>query len=294
MDNKVPTGFNDGISGTSTDLMVYRDNDGLPVTYDATSDHLKEKMTPEELSVLWHEILSPLTVIKGYTSTLLDLSHIVSEEQRKQYLRGIESASNRMLKILENLREVSQSRESGRMKTRLISLPDVIQQIINEVQNQTSKHTIKIVTTDGLLPVRVEPERIEQVITNLITNAVKYSPQGGDIEVEIREIKNESELHGIYGDTPEVSLPSMVVSVIDHGIGLSEEHEEKIFERFYRVDNVVTKNAPGSGLGLYISKLIIESHGGSIWAGNDVHGGCIFSFSLPLNESTTKSFPGSH
>jgi signal transduction histidine kinase len=288
MENQASTVFNDGISGTGAELMVYRDKDGLPVTYNAASDQLGEQMTPDELSMLWHEILSPLTVIKGYTSTLLELNNVVSEEQKKQYLRGIESASNRMMKILENLRDVAQLKEHKRLNARLISLPDIIQQIITEIQSQTSKHNIKITTADNPTRVRAEPDRISQVLTNLLTNAVKYSPRGGDIEVTVRAIRDEIELSHVFGDTPGISLPSIVVSVIDHGIGLPDKDSQRVFERFYRVNNEVTRNTTGSGLGLYISKIIIESHNGSIWARKNRNGGSIFSFSLPIQESAVK------
>jgi signal transduction histidine kinase len=288
MENQASTVFNDGISGTGAELMVYRDKDGLPVTYNAASDQLGEQMTPDELSMLWHEILSPLTVIKGYTSTLLELNNVVSEEQKKQYLRGIESASNRMMKILENLRDVAQLKEHKRLNARLISLPDIIQQIITEIQSQTSKHNIIITTADNPTRVRAEPDRISQVLTNLLTNAVKYSPRGGDIEVTVRAIRDEIELSHVFGDTPGISLPSIVVSVIDHGIGLPDKDSQRVFERFYRVNNEVTRNTTGSGLGLYISKIIIESHNGSIWARKNRNGGSIFSFSLPIQESAVK------
>jgi signal transduction histidine kinase len=288
MKEQPSTIFNGGVSGTGTDLKVYRDNDGLPVTYDAANQP-RGRIIPDELSVLWHEILSPLTVIKGYTGTLLDLGNVISEEQKQKYLRGIESASNRMLKILENLRYISQGEELDLLMTHLISLPDLIRQIAAEMQSQTSKHMIKIATPEYLSPVRAEPERIEQVLTNLLTNAIKYSPEGGDIEIEVRVVQDEPELRSAFVSAPGVSLPSIIVSVIDHGSGIPETDLERIFQRFYRVNNRSVKSTPGAGLGLYISRKIVESHGGRIWAGNGYQGGSIFNFSLPLEEAKSPS-----
>jgi signal transduction histidine kinase len=119
-------------------------------------------------------------------------------------------------------------------------------------------------------------------LVNLIQNAIKYSPSGGEIEVMVRTISKESELRDTYRNTPRLKLPAQIVSVIDHGPGIPEKELEQVFERFYRVNNERIKSTPGSGLGLYISKMIIESHGGSIWASNNPEGGSVFSFSLPL------------
>lgn len=284
--------LSEGVSGTGTDLMVYRDSDGLPVTYDAAVTKPGEQIIPDELSVLWHEVLSPLTVIKGYTGTLLDLGHVISEEQKKKYLRGIEAASNRMLKILENLRYISQLEEMNPHALRLIFLPDLVRQIADEMQSQTSKHAIKTTAAEYLPPVRVEPERIEQVLTNLIANAVKYSPEGGDVEIQVRVVRDEPELRGLFVDAPRIGLPSIIVSIVDRGLGIPESDLERIFERFYRVNHHSVKSIPGSGLGLYISKKIIESHGGYIWARNGLYEGSIFNFSLPLAGVKTSNYQG--
>ncbi len=267
---------------STTELVVFKDKDGLPVTYDAGLESQRKPTTPDDLSVLWHEILSPLTVIKGYTGTLLELSHAITEEQKKQYLRGIESASNRMIRLLENLRDITRLEEPDALIVHPVSVHDIVRQMVSEMQSQTKKHIIKIAPTERLPLVKVEPEKIEQVITNLLGNAIKYSTQGGDISVEIRLIRNESDLRKMFGNTPLMKLPCVVVSVRDNGIGLPEKERERIFERFYRVNNQIIKSTPGAGLGLYISKIIVEAHGGRIWAKNRLQGGSVFSFSLPL------------
>jgi signal transduction histidine kinase len=130
--------------------------------------------------------------------------------------------------------------------------------------------------------IKVDPEKIEQVVSNLLGNAVKYSPEGGDIEVEIRMDQSEQELRGMNGDTPPVRLPCLVVTIADTGIGIPETELERIFERFYRVNSKLIRSTPGAGLGLYICRLIVEAHGGHIWARNRAQGGSVLSFSLPL------------
>jgi signal transduction histidine kinase len=259
---------------------VYADEHGLPVAY--TAVHATEKkVKPDEISVLWHEILSPLTVIKGYVSTLLELDAAISKDQKKQYLQGIESASNRVIRLLENLRDITRLEETDSLIARHVSPVELLRRIVFEVQSQTTKHVIKILPAPRLPLVKLDPEKIEQVLSNLLGNAVKYSPQGGDIEVEVRMIDKEEELSGLYGKTPQMKLPCLIISVADNGVGIPEAELEQIFERFYRVNNKLIRSTPGAGLGLYICRLIVEAHGGRIWAGNRSRGGSIFHFSLP-------------
>ena len=273
-----------GVTSTSAPVpRMYEDKHGLPVTYDATARELRKQVESDAISMLWHELLSPLTLIKGYTATLLQLNNVITEEQKEQYLQGIESASNRIIRVLENLRDITRLEETDTITTQPISLLDLLRQIASEMQDQTTKHIIKILPSARLPRVKADPEKIEQVINNLLVNAVKYSPQGGDIEAEIRLVRNEQELKRMFGDTPPVKLPCLIVSVADNGIGIPEAELDRIFEKFYRVNNKLTRVTPGAGLGLYICKMIVEAHGGHIWARNRLQGGSIFSFSLPLD-----------
>jgi two-component system sensor histidine kinase VicK len=286
--------FGDSGNRSSTELMVYKDKDGLPVTYDAAARDKKKHATADDLSVLWHEILSPLTVIKGYTGTLLELNESITEEQKKQYLRGIESASNRMIHLLENLRDISHLENSDTWITHSVYLNDLLRRVIPEMQSQTNKHVIKITPVERLPLVKAEPEKLEQVLTNIITNAIKYSPQGGEITVDVRLVRDEHDLNTMFRDAPAVSFPSLVVSITDDGIGVPEEELESIFQRFYRVNNQIIKSTPGAGLGLYISQIIVEGHGGRIWASNRSQGGSVFNFSLPLEQRATRRYKDYH
>jgi signal transduction histidine kinase len=265
-----------------TGLRVYEDKYGIPVTYDASTQKQIKQAKPDDLSVLWHELLSPLTVIKGYTGTLLELNHAITETQREQYLRGIESANNRIIRLLENLRDISRLEENDALILHSISLPDMLRKIASETQFQSNRHFIKIFPAIRLPLVKADPDKIEQVISNLLGNAIKYSPKGGDIEGEIRLVRNEAELRRAFEDAPPLRLPSLVVSITDNGVGIPEVELDRVFERFFRVNNNSTRGIPGAGLGLYICKIIIEAHGGHIWARNRLQRGCVFSFSLPL------------
>jgi signal transduction histidine kinase len=264
---------------------VYEDKHGLPVMYEISADEQKKQAKSETntISVLWHELISPLTLIKGYTATLLQLNDAITEEQKQQYLRGIDSASNRVIRLLENLRDITRLEENDAIDLLRISLSDLLRQVASEMQNQTTKHVIKIRPGARLPLVTADPEKIELVINNLLVNAIKYSPQGGDIEIETRMVRTEQELRRMFGDAPLVRLPCLITSIADTGVGIPGAELDQIFEKFYRVKNKLTQTTPGAGLGLHICKIIVKAHGGHIWARNRLQGGSVFHFSLPLD-----------
>jgi signal transduction histidine kinase len=245
--------------------------------------HRRKKTEPDAISVLSHELLSPITLIKGYAATLLQLGEVITEEQKRQYLRGIESASNKLTSLLEELRDLSRL-EAGvpNLVVEPTSLPDLVRKTIPEIQNQTTKHVIKLRLAHPLPQVKVDCRKTEQLITNLLGNAIKYSPEGGDIEVFIRQIRNEEELQEALGEQSIVEPPCLIVSIADSGIGILEEDLEKVFHKFYRVDNRLTSTTSGAGLGLYICRIIVEAHGGHIWVKSKVGEGSTFCFSIPV------------
>jgi signal transduction histidine kinase len=267
---------------------IYQDRKRLPVMYEAaqgTTSVKPPKVETNIISVLWHELITPLTVIKGYASTLLQLEQAITEEQKQQYLRGIDSASNRVIRLLENLRDITRLEETDSIIMQRIPLLDLLRQTASEMQNQTSKHLIKILPCPRLPLVTADPEKIEMVLNNLLVNAVKYSPQGGDIELGLSMVRNEQEMTSMFPDAPPVNVPCLIVTVADTGIGVPEAELDRIFEKFYRVKNRLAPITPGAGLGLYICKIIVEAHRGRIWARNRLSSGSIFHFSLPLEKA---------
>jgi signal transduction histidine kinase len=265
---------------------VFKDKHGLPVMYNVTphEQKSKEKADTTTISVIWHELITPLTVIKGYADTLLQFNDVITEEQKTQYLRGIDSASNRVMRLLENLRDITRLEETDSLSLVKISVPDLVRQLASEMQNQTTKHIIKLRPCARLPLVKADPDKIELVINNLLGNAAKYSPKGGDIDIEFKAVRSKQELKTLFGETPALKLPCIVTSVADSGVGIPQSELDHIFEKFYRVKSNFTKTTPGAGLGLYICKVIVESHGGHIWARNRANGGSIFLFSLPQDQ----------
>jgi signal transduction histidine kinase len=276
-----------GVDRNASAPRIFEDKDRLPVMYDAALGGRTVKTPAEEtstISMIWHELISPLTVIKGYASTLLQLKDAITEEQKEQYLRGIDSASNRVIRLLQNLRDITRLEDTDAINVQRVRLIDLLRQTASEMQNQTKRHFIKILPCPRFPLVTADPEKLEMVVNNLLVNAIKYSPQGGDIEIGVRMVRNASELKDAFRNAPALKLPCLVVTVSDNGIGLPEAQLETIFEKFYRVKNKLTPVTPGAGLGLYICKIVIEAHGGRIWARNKLQGGSVFHFSLPLEK----------
>jgi signal transduction histidine kinase len=240
---------------------------------------------PDVISVLSHELLSPLTLIKGYAATLLQLGEAITEEQKRQYIRSIESAGNKLTSLLENFRDLSRL-EAGtpNLVRELTSLPDLLRKTISNMQDQTTKHVLKLYLARPLPRVNVDRHKIEQLMTNLLSNAIKYSPQGGDIEVSVRHVRDEEELRESLGlgNETKTELPCLIVTISDTGIGIPDEDLENVFQKFYRANNRLTSTTSGAGLGLYICKIIVEAHGGNIWADSKIDKGSTFRFSIPV------------
>jgi signal transduction histidine kinase len=263
----------------------YRDQSYSPATNKDTSLPPKSigYTEPNVVSVLSHELLSPLTLIKGYAATMLQLSDVITGAQREHYCQGIESATNKVIRLLENLRDISQLEESNpRLLVERTPLADLLREATSEIQNQTTKHVLKLRLPRTLPALEIDRQKIFQVVTNLLGNAVKYSPQGGDIEVTARQVQSEEKLREVLGEAFALKTPCVIVSVSDRGAGIPEGDLERIFDKFYRVDSRLTRATPGAGLGLYICKMIVAAHGGHIWARSTPGSGSTFFFSLPL------------
>jgi two-component system sensor histidine kinase VicK len=231
-----------------------------------------------------HELLSPLNLIKGYIDTLQQLADTVTEERRKQYLQGIANATDRVIRLLDNFRNSTQFELTApNLCVQPTSLPDLLSKTISEIQNQTRKHIIRLRYFNSLPLVNVDPWKIEQVMVNLLTNAVKYSPEGGDIDVTAWQAYDEHELKEILVTVPTMKFPCLIISITDTGIGIPEEEQGQIIKPFYRVNNSFARTVSGAGLGLNICKSIIEAHGGSLWINSIPHKGSTFSFSLPVS-----------
>jgi signal transduction histidine kinase len=243
----------------------------------------RRRIESDVVSAASHELLSPLNLIRGYTSTLLEFGESLSPEQKERYLRGIEATTSKAVQTVKNFLDVTRLEAKGLdLGIEPTFLPELLRKAVTEMQHQTTTHVIKLRQPRTLPTAHIDRSRIEQVVANLLANAVKYSPQGNNIEVTVILARRGEDLAAIVGEGPGVETPCLIVSVKDRGMGIPADELDRVFDKFHRVDSRLTKVTSGIGLGLYICRVIIEAHGGRIWASSQLGKGSTFSFSLPL------------
>jgi signal transduction histidine kinase len=227
------------------------------------------------ISVIAHEIRSPVSIIKGYTYILLndpEISKGVSQDVKK-YVEKIEIQSEHLLGLLENLLSVSlMDEDSLTIDRKEFDLLDVTKKIIDDFYSYASQKKQQIILKSELTnaPIVADKLKIEEVLSNLINNAINYTLHGGKIIVEVRKDQDPKDNN------------NFIVSVKDNGIGISEENVNKIFEKFFRAENSEIQ-VKGTGLGLYIADRIINMHKGKMWVESTEKKGSTFYFSLPDN-----------
>jgi len=232
---------------------------------DITRFREAEEMKSTFISIISHELKTPVSVIKGYAGTLRREDAHWDEETLQQSLAVIEEESDRLNELIDNLLEASRLQAGGfKLKTEEIRLDLLAERVVEKFRPQTNKHLLVTDFPPDFPTVRADYERMEQVLNNLLSNAIKYSPQGGTIRVQGWE---EGEW--------------VCVAVSDEGIGISHRDQEHIFNRFYRTEEAMTSRTKGAGLGLYLVRAIIEAHGGKIWVQSEKGHGATFIFALP-------------
>jgi len=222
----------------------------------------------EFLAHMSHELRTPLNVIIGFSELMMDeLPGEVNEEQG-QCLSDIWGSGQHLLSLINDILDLSKI-ESGKMELKLrnIALPSVIESLRREIMPVIGKRkqSLDVEVEEGLPLVRGDKVKVRQVLLNLLSNAAKFTPDGGKLKVEA--IRN--------GDWCQVS-------VVDRGIGIKKEDQEKIFEPFSQLDDLQAEGKGGTGLGLTLARQIIEKHGGRMWVESKYRKGSKFSFTLPL------------
>jgi two-component system phosphate regulon sensor histidine kinase PhoR len=248
------------------------------VFHDITDLRRLEKIRKDFVANVSHELRTPLTSIKGYVEALIDGGKD-DPGTAAQFLDIILRQSNRLNLILNDLLQLSQI-ESGQVLLRKdpVDLRSVLERTVAFIKPLADKkqHTVSVSLPPHIPLVAGDEDRLVQVFINLLENAVKYTPDGGAIAVDLLPAAN-------YGK-PDIG-EAIEVRVSDSGIGIPETDRPRVFERFYRVDKARSRELGGTGLGLAIVKHIVEGHGGLVWAeGNDPHGSR-FIVKLPLSGS---------
>jgi signal transduction histidine kinase len=220
----------------------------------------------EFVSTVSHELRTPLTSIKGFADTILRAGDRLDLAQQRRYIGIIKDQADRLTRLVEDLLAVSRL-ESRKMQLtiRAVDLGQAIQRVLRNLADKAADHRIIVNLPAGLPPVWADADRIEQILTNLIDNAIKYSPIRTTITISARGIDCNPEL--------------VEFSVADEGVGIPEKHVSKIFTKFGRLDNPLVRQTEGTGLGLYITRSLVLALGGQIKVESST-GGTIFTVQL--------------
>lgn len=241
--------------------------DAVVVARDITRRKQVDLAKSEVISAVSHELRSPLTSVKGFTSTLLNKWDRFDDETKKHLLMTINSDADRVTRLIGELLDISRL-EAGRLmlKKQLVDVGSIAKGISDRMGTMTEGHQIDTSVQDGFPEVLADPDKVEQVITNLVENAIKYTDEGRIVigcELEGDEVK---------------------VCVSDEGAGIPADQRTQVFGKFFRTGSTRPDNPTGTGLGLYIAKGLVEAHGGKIWVEDAPGGGALFCFTIPTED----------
>ncbi|MGD9315829.1 MAG: HAMP domain-containing sensor histidine kinase [Anaerolineae bacterium] len=227
----------------------------------------------EFIDFVAHELKQPMTAIQGYAKMLtLGLGGELSDTQQ-QFVEVINSNVARMGKLIDDLLQISRL-EAGRIELSLapLSLREAIDEALAGSQDDIDArhHTLQVEIPEDLPPVLGDRACLVQILTNLVSNAVRYTPDGGTIGITATRC-----------DDPEMPMSCLVVAVSDTGIGMSPQEMARLEEKFFRADHDLVRSQPGTGLGVSIARQLIELHGGELAVESEVNKGSTFSFTVP-------------
>ncbi len=253
-----------------TRAVPQRDEEGNIQMWVGTSTDIQEMKEQDQqkdyfISLASHELKTPITSVKAYTQ-LLQINYSNSSDSfLTKSLDIIDKQVLKLINLISDLLDLSKIKSGSlTLKKEDFEINELIQEVIDEIKHINPTYEISF-SREGTTTLHADKEKIGQVITNLLTNAIKYSPDSLKIEVESRVENN-----------------NLVVTVQDYGIGISAHDQQKIFERFYRVEGKDEKKFPGFGIGLFISMEIIRRHEGTIGVNSEPGKGSAFNFSIPL------------
>jgi PAS domain S-box-containing protein len=232
-----------------------------------TSEDLKEldRLKSDFVSMVSHELRSPLTNIAGAVELMLQEEEL-SDEYVRHMLGIMGEQSERLIRLVKGVLDISRI-QAGRLHLdrKEVDILAIMQRVVTSVQPTTAFHWFELPPIDHCPPVWGDEDRIEEIVFNLLDNAIKFSPTGGPVKVAM-----------------EVGQNGTTVSITDPGIGIPPAKLGRIFQKFHRLDSEDSRETYGHGLGLYITKALVEAHGGRIWVESVEGEGSTFSFTLPL------------
>jgi signal transduction histidine kinase len=257
-----------------------------------------EHLIVELLNTIGHEFRTPLAVIKGYSSMLLRHEEQLSPEERRELHSAIQEAGTQLGSLLDQVLELAQLEVGAvQLDQGTVDIPSLTHEAITKAQQRVPEQLRDCLTfhlhlrdesgNEGQdVPlVRGDPRSVHKLLTHLLENAIRFSPEGGRIDVIVQPV---SQARLLSASVHLADLPSFLeICVCDYGIGIPDEHLERIFERFYRVDTSLTREVNSLGLGLALCRHLVALHHGRIWAESCSAGGSAFHTWLPMAEPTS-------
>ncbi len=227
-----------------------------------------------------HELKNPMTSIKGYTELLAGGAVGQINEMQTNFLNTIKSNVERMSTLVSDLNDNGKI-EAGRLRLdfKAANVAELVDEVIRSLKRQIEdkKQTLDVILPEKLSPMWADRTRVGQVLTNLVSNSYKYTPESGIVQIGVEETANQWD--------PEGAVRVIHLWVKDNGIGMSPEDQQKMFQKFFRSDDPKAREAPGTGLGLNITKSLVEMQGGRIWFESEFRKGTTFHFTIPVAEA---------
>lgn len=247
--------------------------------YLSLSDTQMEKIYSDFISTVSHELRTPLTSIRGFADTMLASFDKLDKNQIQKFLNIIKEQSNRLIKLVENLLSVSRIQvEQSNFVYKSINPKIQIEKAMDIIKNQYPSHVFELKCSSDVQNLLADENKFQQIMINLLDNAAKYSYDRGSVTVRV---SNSAQKENFVS-----------IKVEDHGVGIDPENMSKIFEKFARIENHLTRKTQGSGLGLYIVKNLIEKMGGQIFVESSTvlpNSGSTFEILLPAASYTNQS-----
>ncbi len=235
-----------------------------------------DRMKTAFISTVSHELRTPLTSIKGFIATLLaDTDGFYDLDTQREFYRIIDTECDRLTRLIDDLLNVSRIEQGRAMELNVepVHLPTVVTKVLTAQRAYTlaDRHRLEMNFPEDFPSIEADPDKVDQILTNLVNNAIKYSPQGGTVMVS---------------GTHDADQDEIKMSISDNGMGIPREHIKKIFERFHRVDNRDNREIGGTGIGLFLVKTLVESHHGTIKVESEPGHGSVFTVTLPMQQPT--------
>ena len=231
---------------------------------DITERKQTESIKDEFIGMVSHELKTPLTVVIGALETAT--AEGINREDALDLLGDAAWGAHKMADIVDNLLELSRwQAKRFVLQPSLVDVREIVTKLTQQAGLKSERHHLRADFPPGLASVRADKTRLERVLINLIDNAIKYSPNGGDVLVSVKPQRN-----------------NLLFSVSDRGIGISDADQRRLFQAFERLESVSGSAVQGIGLGLVVCQRLVQAHGGQIWVESEVGQGSTFCFTLPL------------